>query len=169
MARVLNFLRGRVNLSVVIDDDRIQLSLGKLADRLTDLRRFWIDYFAPQFFDDIQKNFASSGRFVGGWRALSPRYAAWKMKHYGPLPILVRGGTLSESLRIGGRGNVIRALKMRGEFGSQVPYLPFHQRGTRRMPKRQVLFLGNSRTYQRLLNSFLRDEMNASGFQGKTA
>src|SRR4051812_24138664 len=128
MARVIKVGRS-VNLTITIDDERLQLTLKNVTMRLDDFRRFWTDFFAPQFFADIQKNFELEGKLVGGWRALSPGYAAWKLRHYGPKPILVRTGALKASLMPRGRGNILRAFKARGEFGSQIPYLTKHQRG----------------------------------------
>jgi phage gpG-like protein len=155
----------KLKLEVEIDDDVLELKLSRFAQKLDDFRRFWTDFFAPQFFDDVQKNFAAQGRFVGGWRALKPEYAAWKLRHYGPKPILVRTGAMRESLRTGGRGNILRAFKAYGIFGSTVRYLVFHQRGTRQMPQRRVLWIGPHATYKRLLAEFVRDEMRAAGFR----
>lgn len=152
-----------VNISITIDDREITLRFPKWARRLEDLRRFWTDFFAPQFFIDVQRNFNTEGSFVGGWRALSPRYAAWKLRHYGRKPILVRTGRMKRSFVYGGPGNYIRAWKLRMALGSTVEYTKYHQAGTERMPARPVIWLGQQRVYQKLLTQFVREEGRAEG------
>lgn len=154
----------QVKLSVSIDNERLDLAVKNVAARFDDFRRFWTDFFAPQFFADIQKNFELEGKLVGGWRALSPGYAAWKLKHYGPKPILVRTGAMKSSLMMRGRGNILRAYKARGEFGTSIPYMTKHQRGEG-VPRRQVLFFGPTRIYNRLLAQWVKEEMQAAGFK----
>jgi hypothetical protein len=155
-----------LKLTLYIDDERMTLTLKNVVGRISDFRRYWADYFAPQFFADIQENFMQEGALVGGWRSLSPAYAAWKMRHYGPKPILVRTGALKASLIPKGRNNVLRAYKSRGEFGSSLKYLTAHQRGIG-VPRRQVLFFRSTRIFNRLLATWLRDEMNAAGMNAR--
>lgn len=150
-----------------VDDTEVTLKFNKFAQRLTDFRRFWVEYFAPQFFKDIQENFARSGALVGGWRALSPEYASWKLSKYGVRPILVLTGAMRESLRLGGRGNILRATKTRGTFGSSDRKVRFHQEGTRRMPRRQVIFITRGTVYQRLLNTYAREQLAWSGIRAR--
>ncbi len=161
--KVIRLSTREPKITVTVDDERLSLALNKFGARISDLRPFWTDDFAPQFFDDIQRNFAAEGKYVGGWRALSPEYAAWKLRKYGRKKILDRTGAMKESLRLGGRGNILNVFKLRAIFGSLIHYLPYHQRGTSRMPQRKVLWIGPNRTYQRLLNSFVAGEMRAAG------
>lgn len=149
-------------LKFTVDDDELSLKFGRFANRLSDFRRFWYTVFAPQFFEDVQRNFQTEGRSVGRWRALSPRYAAWKLRTYGRLPILQRTGRLIESWRIGGRGNYLRAWRKSAEFGSTVRYSRFHQHGTSRMPARPIAWVASARVYQPLLNQYLREEHRAA-------
>src|SRR4026207_1080877 len=128
MAKYKAQTTGPISIGLEIDDDVLSLKLSKIAQSLDDWRRFWSDLWAPQFFADVQKNFVQEGDPVGGWRALSPEDALWKLRHSGPQPILVRKGALKESLRMGGRSNLFRAFKAFAELGSSVSYLPFHQR-----------------------------------------
>lgn len=154
-----------VAITVTIDGEDIPLRFHKLAQKIADFRRFWTELFAPQFFKDIQDNFASEGGFVGGWRALSPKYAAWKLKHYGNRPILVLKGDMRESLRMGGRGSVLISNRKSLQIGSRDPKVPWHNRGTARMPKRQILYVKRGTVYQRLLHRFAREEMAAAGLK----
>ena len=73
------------------------------------------------------------------WAPLDPKYAAWLVKHQktligGRAKILWRWGHLGGSRRILNRSN--RWL----DFGTDVPYAPYHQEGTSRLPKREFLF-----------------------------
>jgi hypothetical protein len=168
MAReVIKVGGSEINLSISADFGDIQLRFHNLATKLSDLTRFWIEFFAPQFFKDIQENFASEGGFVGGWRALSSKYAAWKLAHYGNRPILVLTGAMRESLRLGGRGNVVIAGKKTGVFGSRDRKLGWHNRGTARMPQRQVIYVKRGTVYQRHLHRFAREEMAAAGIRAR--
>lgn len=145
-----------VGFTITIENKAVDLFLNRLAEGLSDFRPFWVHYFAPQFFDDIQRNFDSGGRYVGGWRALSPGYAAWKLARYGARPILVATGEMRESLRIGGRGNVLKSGRDRVEIGSTNRKVRYHQEGIG-VPVRQVIFMRNVPQYQRLLRQFLSD------------
>jgi len=85
------------------------------------------------------ENFASHGMRVGGWAPLSPRTAAWKAENGFPPAPLVRTGRLLESLSsLRGSPNDVSAHQ--ATFGTNVPYAKFHQYGTTRMPRRQIVF-----------------------------
>lgn len=76
------------------------------------------------------ENFDTHGLPVGGWAPRRSDYG-W--------PIMRRTGALEESLvNLTGPPNIITPKGAR--FGTEVDYAKFHQSGTRRMPKRQVLF-----------------------------
>lgn len=84
-------------------------------------------------------NFTSNGLPVGGWSPLKPKYAAWKAVHFPGTPTLVQDGTLFRSLtNINGSDSRIRATT--AEFGTSVKYAKFHQYGTTKMAKRQIVF-----------------------------
>jgi phage gpG-like protein len=85
-------------------------------------------------------NFSTNGLPVGGWAPLDVQYGAWKAARYGAAPVLVRTGKLFRSLTAldGGAVNMISPKK--AEFGTDVEYAKFHQYGTRKMPKRQIIF-----------------------------
>lgn len=150
-------------ITVTISDQKLQLAISRFGTRLRDFRRFWTEFFAPQFFADVQRNLASEGGYVGGWRALSPRYAAWKLRTYGPRPMMVLTGRLKNSFVLGASENVVRARPLDVYVGSRVPYVPYHQRGTDRMPQRKIIWLGPNQTYKRLLSRFVAEEASASG------
>ena len=73
---------------------------------------------------------AGNKRFV----PLSPAYAAWKAVRYGKKPILVRTGTLRDSIIGHGKvrlvGSVVEIIFTVPEYGS------YHQKGEGHLPKR---------------------------------
>ena len=75
-------------------------------------------------------NFATNGLPVGGWDPRTRDYA-W--------PILRKTGKLLSSLtNLRGAPNMID--RMSAEFGTEVEYAKFHQRGTKFMPARRIVF-----------------------------
>jgi phage gpG-like protein len=84
-------------------------------------------------------NFSASGLPVGGWSPLKPRYAAWKSRNFPGSPIMVQGGALRRDLTtLRGPANEIR--RTSAKFGTSIEYAKFHQYGTTRMAKRQIVF-----------------------------
>lgn len=76
------------------------------------------------------ENFATGGLPVGGW---APRAGV------NPWPLMMRTGNLMESLtNLVGPPNEINATS--ATFGTDVEYATFHQKGTSRMPARQIVF-----------------------------
>lgn len=87
-----------------------------------------------------KQRFDTQGGDVGGWKPLSPAYAAWKARRYPGMPILVATGELRHSLvDEGGFGAIEEVSSMGLTYGTQVPYARYHQFGTGRMPARPVL------------------------------
>lgn len=84
-------------------------------------------------------NFAANGLPVGGWSPLKPRYAAWKARNFPGAPTLVQSGRLFRSLT-----NLRTPPSVIGQtsatFGTDVEYAKFHQYGTSKMAKRQIVF-----------------------------
>ena len=88
-----------------------------------------------------RQQFRSQGAYgSGGWAPLSPRYAAWKARHYPGRPILQRSGDLMESLTVRPFGVDIVESQF-AVFGSGVDYGLYHQQGTDSMPRRRPVEL----------------------------
>lgn len=84
-------------------------------------------------------NFTVGGLLAGGWAPLSARYGAWKSVHFPGTAPMVRTGNLFKSLSdLRGAPNEIN--KTSARFGTNIEYAKFHQYGTSRMPKRQVVY-----------------------------
>ncbi len=75
-------------------------AFSRLGEYATDLRPAW-ENIVDDFIEGERKQFASEGRSgSGGWRPLTSRYARWKQRRYGNLPI----GTRSRRLRNAAEG-----------------------------------------------------------------
>lgn len=111
-------------------------------DRIDDMQRR-MKSFRPIFNDirsDLEKewsnNFKTEGGNYGGWKPLSPKYAAWRGSAG---PILIRSGQLFNSVRsLHGAPNDIKDDE--AYFGTNIEYAKFHQYGTTKMPKRPIIF-----------------------------
>lgn len=86
------------------------------------------------------KNFSSNGLPVGGWAPLDAEYGAWKSRRYPGAPPMVANGKLFRSLIAldGGSMNIVSPKS--ATYGTDVEYAKFHQYGTRKMPKRKIVF-----------------------------
>lgn len=83
----------------------------------------------------------------GQWPPLSSAYAKWKARHYPGRPILVRTGTLRESLTKAGHPEAIQDLSDDAlSIGTSVPYAIYHQsiRPRKRLPRRAMIDLPES-------------------------
>ena len=117
----------------------------ELTDKLDDMMRRARD-FRPVFEkirDDLEElwsnNFLTNGLPSGGWAPLDPGYASWKSTHFPGMPPMIRTGRLFSSLgNLRGAPNEIDRTK--ATFGTNVKYAKFHQYGTTRMPKREIIF-----------------------------
>lgn len=86
-----------------------------------------------------KSNYLSNGLEVGGWSPLSPKYAAWKATRFPGAPPMVRTGRLFNSVAV--VGPEIDAHDTWATYSVEgVEYAKFHQYGTTKMPKRQILF-----------------------------
>lgn len=118
----------------------IDRTLARFTQRIDDARPAF-EEVADLFARELGKQFATEGGHASGqWRALSPKYAAWKARNYPGKKILERSGDLKRSLTRRPFGvEVIREHDM--HIGTGVPYARFHQRGAGRLPRRPPLAL----------------------------
>lgn len=87
----------------------------------------WSEQFEklePESTIAIQRVFEQEGP---GWLALRPATAAYKAKRFPGKTILRRTDRGYLSFVSGNEGNVVRIAPLSAEFGSNVPYLSFHQ------------------------------------------
>lgn len=135
----------------VLGGSAVLQRLRALRARAMDLRGFWTDVFAPQYFATVQDLFAlegqrrrDGGRFGGGsWAPLAPAYAKQKARDFPGTRILERTGDLRESLRWNGyglgEGGVWTVTQHSLTFGTAIPYAQYHAKGTPTMPARPFM------------------------------
>ena len=126
--------------------DRI---LGTAAAAAKDLRPAFNE-ITKDFERQMREVFDSSGAIAGyqQWTPLNRAYAAKKQADGYGTKILVRTGQLKTSLTgggfVGGGVGVVRKISKRAmTIGTKVPYAKYHQRGTRKMPKRDFVRVSN--------------------------
>jgi len=110
---------------------------GRIED-LTPVFNFLHEVWIGQ----VREQFETEGQhFLGEkWEPLSPAYAAWKEKNYPNMPILQRTRRLIRSLTEESHPEHIAEIGPDSAvFGTEVPYGRYHQAGSERLPRRQVL------------------------------
>lgn len=153
----------------------VMVSLSRWQEYLADLREFWVHYFAPAFYRQLERNFETQGSYVGGWQALSPRYQAWKDRVRPGHGILSFSGALQRSLTwLGsapGSGGIFVPERQYVVLGTSVPYGQYHQLGGSRLPRRSFLFPGQNAgsTFGRLLHRYAVDMAGEAGLRAASA
>lgn len=127
-----------VRVRVRVNARRAILYLMMMEERARDFRPVF--RWAKRELQKMNRdNFTTQGLPVGGWSPLNADYAAWKSTNFPGRPIMQATGRLRDSLvRLDGPANQIDLTK--AQFGTDVEYARFHQYGTTRMPKRQIVF-----------------------------
>jgi len=111
--------------------------MDNMKDAATDFRMVFI-WAQRELGKMNRENFAASGLPVGGWSPLKPRYASWKIRNFPGAPIMVQTGKLFNAVgAMNGAGSYIR--KTTSEFVVDIEYASFHQYGTSKMAKRQIV------------------------------
>ncbi|HEY3283071.1 MAG TPA: phage virion morphogenesis protein [Armatimonadota bacterium] len=139
---------GDVRLSIEVEGEKqLTARVKGVIDRTKDLRPVF-DELEADFREHMGEVFGSEGAAQKGgkWQALSPRYAAWKARHYPGRPILERTGALKDSLTTG-----LTVEKGPGEMtlSSAVRYGIYHQSRRPRksnLPRRPIINLPQSVT-----------------------
>jgi phage gpG-like protein len=136
-------------------EEQVNRTIMRTVDAADDATPAW-EVLAKSFQLAQRKQFRSEGLYgSGGWAPLSPRYAAWKARHYPGAPILVRTGDLRDSLTQRPFG--VEVIEPRyAVFGSDVDYGLFHQQGDG-VPRRRPVELPESlrRRWVKIIQRFL--------------
>lgn len=114
------------------------ISLHGMMRRGRDLTPVF-ESFRSLLYNQTEEVFANEG-LPTPWVPLNTKYARWKRKVVGDMPILQRSQRLYRSL-IGGPEGVFQAHPQSLEYGSMVPYLDAHQEGYDSLPARPPLVL----------------------------
>lgn len=124
--------------------------LDWLRVRLRDMRVLLAKFGEYLVNEHIPGQFKAQGT-PRRWAPLSARYAEWKRRNYGNLPILILMGRMSKGFtyEAHARSLVIVNRVAAGQRGNKTPRWIWHQFGTDRVPARQMLQIGK-RDHQRL-------------------
>jgi len=127
-------------LTVDVDWDATEMrdEVTDMDDRTNNFRPVFVR-MREYFEENWGENFLTNGLRVGGWAPLDAEYAAWKSRNYPGQPPMIASGSLFASLRnLRGPGNEID--RKSATFGTKIKYAKFHQYGTTKMPKREVIY-----------------------------
>jgi len=124
--------------------DKARHDLHAMRERVQDVRPAW-DVVLTWWAERNVTNFRNAGkRWRAAWKPLAPATLGEKLRLGYPPDILVRSGDLRKSLTIRPLGvEMLRPHDV--EAGTDVDYAGFHQRGTKRMPRRLLV---NARAVQ---------------------
>jgi phage gpG-like protein len=141
MARIKRPIRVDVEVRI----EKAQDLVAEVRSRCTDAKPVfrWAQEVLKKTFAE---NFAENGLPVGGWSPLDAKYAAWKARALPGRTTLIRSGELFRSLSELNDDDVNEINKLSATFGTGLQYAKFHQYGTEKMPKRQILFISQSFT-----------------------
>jgi phage gpG-like protein len=157
---------GFSEIQLVFDIDGVEETAEHFEgaeERISDLRPVWRSV-ARVFFHHERRQFESEGAWFGTrWPPLSPRYKAWKEKHYPGKPMMVLTETLKRSLT-SFRSPYLhyRATRRFLELGTKVPYALKHQVGDG-VPKRPIVGMTREEKAQmvKVLKSYILKGMFA--------
>lgn len=139
---------------------------GMLA-RLKDLRPAWRSVLAYLRRQTVTQ-FATQGTRSGSpWQPLNPTYAAWKAVRYPGQPILRASDRMFGSL-LGSNNEAIEEMQRQSfTYGTRTPYARYHQKGTPRMAKREILAVTEEdrREIKTRVRAHLENQSALSGFE----
>ena len=125
-------------MTIEVDFEPLYRTLRELRERADDVSPAWQKWGDEIVLEEAQQFALLGVRFGSAWAALSPKYARWKALHYPGKPIMRLTDRLMDSLTKRPMG-VERVSSKSAEFGTDVPYAHWHQDGTSKMPKREIM------------------------------
>jgi len=129
------------NEIVVVGQDALRRTardLLAMAERARDTSPAWRAW-GEDVLHAFREQFETEGLRLTGraWSPLSPRYAAWKARHFPGQPILQRTGAMFAQVSHRPM-EVERVTASSGEYGLRGDVPRYHQHGTRKMPARPI-------------------------------
>jgi phage gpG-like protein len=131
--------------------------LVRVAENAQDLSPAW--HAVADVLDELAEvNFSTEGGLVGGWDPLSP---STERRKSGMSTILADTGVMRDSMTEPSAENAIRRVMADGlDWGTSDPKASFHERGTKNMPRRQLMPLVREEDKRRVV-SVLHDHLFA--------
>ena len=147
-----------LNITLEIEGEKqLDRALGAMAKRVKNLRGVWPD-IQEDFLEGERRIFKEQGTVKGKWKKLSQPYASRKAKKFRGRGILIATGNLMGSLTKAKHPNHFFVASRKGmTIGTAVSYAKFHQTGTAKMPKREVVRLRSEqkRRWPRLIQEYI--------------
>lgn len=126
---------------ITIDDSRLKSLLGSLSGRCRDLTpplQGWGNKLLEQTREQFEQEVDPEGQ---AWASLAPSTLVRKRKMGYPDKVLTATGMM--------RGKIgVSVGKKSLKLINPAPYAEFHQKGTRKMPQREILGIGSDRLNQ---------------------
>lgn len=143
----------------ILGVDKFLAGMAQIERGLTSLKPLW-EACAKEFYRQESAHFAAAP-----FAPLSPAYARRKQAQYGNKPILQATGRLLKSLTVNQPpDSVHRITDTTAEFGSNVPYLTWHQTGTTNMPARPPIAEADEARYDTLMGEYVARLVKDAGF-----
>lgn len=137
-------------------DRRVTQLLSEMADRASGIPATVWAKVGDVVSENMLEQFLTEGAHLGGkpWAPLSPPYLAYKLRNgLYPERLTATGDMASSFIR---RPMAVETYGEReATFGSDDPKAAFHQRGTRKMPQRQIIDVDTNPDFADDVNSVL--------------
>ena len=151
----------RIEVTVDFDDDSYK-------DRLDGMQRRGKDFSSvmEDIHDELRTAWTANFLAVGVWKPLDAEYGAWKAVHFPGAPPLVQTGHLFQAIA-SLRGNEVEISRDGARFNlPNINYAKFHQYGTSKMPKREIIFepRGAQRRWARMMQEHVLGERDDQRF-----
>lgn len=147
--------------------DKAIARLEEMARRLRDLRPAWrsvLSYLKRA----TEQTFASQGARIGQqWAPLTEDYERRKSVVYPGQPILRASDAMFRSLVDGTSDSIEEITDRELVYGTRTRHARYHQDGTPRMPKRQILAVTDQdrREIKRIVRTHLERQAQLGGFE----
>lgn len=129
----------RLKLNVDFDNQGMHDEIDSMQRRARDFRPVFRK-IREELRTAWTKNYMSNGLEVGGWAPLDAEYASWKATRFPGAPPLVQTGKLFHSIASVNSTNVEMDRKSVRFSLPDIRYAKFHEYGTTKMPKREMIF-----------------------------
>lgn len=154
-------------ITATLDIGPAIIALREQQARLRDLSPAWRSVSAYVRRQTVQQFDSQGGRSGAQWQPLTPGYERRKERAFPGQPILRASDRLFRSLAAEGSENINLIEPQRLIYGTSTPYARYHQRGGKRLPKRQILAVTETdrRQIAALVREHLANQAKLNGFR----
>lgn len=147
-----------MRFSIIVDGiPQFDRAFNRVSETVNDLTPVW-KAIEREFHKIEREQFDSEGArgASGKWKPLKPKYQKIKARNYPGKRILERTGKLRRSLTGETADTVSNIRSDNAEFGTSLPYALAHQRGSGRLPKREVISFSDAQK-RRMMKGIQRE------------